>query len=1382
MTFWNRIMNMPEQQTQTAQGAPRAIRHRHSCLASASLATLLWHLWTTAPAAAAPAHALSFDGVNDYVETPTAVIPTTGDFTVECWVACPTAPNSYRELLSQGSAGNAFYIGTDTANNFRVGDTWGGTGVAFPLGGWHHVAVVKSSTNTFLYLDGTNRLARGSAIANPAASVLRFGQQYGSGGEYWPGSLGDVRIWSKALSAAEVSASRSNSLSGAETNLVAAWLFQEGAGTNCTSIGASHVVGTLNNGPLWKTPSSNFALTFDGVDDYVETSTGVIPSSGDFTVAFWAQALTAPSSYREILSQGSSGNALYIGTDPSNNLRLGDSWGPVSPAIPFPVGGWHHFTLVKTASDTIFYLDGTNRLNRGAAIANPAAPTGLRLGRQFSSSGGEYWPGSVDEVAIWSKALSAAEVRASLGQTITGTESNLLAYWSFNDLTCVALGGPNVVGLLVNGPTWTAGVVVAPSNVPPTIVSQPTNVTALVGTAAAMSVSADGSLPLSYQWYWQNHGVLAGATNATLAWSSLADSNAGTYYAVITNLYGVATSSNAAVTVLLPPTIVIQPANVTALAGTAAAMSVSANGSLPLSYQWYWQDHGAMTGATNATLAWSSLAGSNAGSYYVVISNSGGAVTSSNATVIVLLPPSIVSQPANVTALAGSAVAMSVSANGALPLSYQWYWQNHGAMAGATNATLAWSSLAGSNAGAYYVVVSNAYGTATSLRAWVVPLTWQLNGANSMTNLLHTPFTDPGATLTIPVVAVATGAEHSLALKADGTIVGWGNNDLGQTDVPATATNVVALAAGYYRSLALKADGTLVGWGWDDFGQTDVPATATNVVALAVGYYHSLALKADGTIVGWGVNDFGQAHVPDSATNVVALAAGFSHSLALKTDGTIVGWGNNDFGQTDVPATATNVVALAAGSAHSLALKADGTVVGWGANNDDRAHVPASATNVVALAAGYTHSLALKADGTVVAWGITNGDYYFGQTDVPASATNVVALAAGAYHNLALKADGTIVAWGDNDYDQTDVPASVNQINLPIGVTGTVDTGTPGTYLLTYTFTNSSGSVQTTHRTVVVVGIPPAIGSQPQGLLVPEGAAAGFQVAATGTAPLSYQWQREGVDLPDGGNLSGTATTNLTWSATTTNDGGSYTVVITNLYGSVTSRVARLVVSRKTGNNLVVNAGFETGDFSGWDSSGDTYYTIVRDSIWDRHSGTCGAVCCAPDWLGYLSQTLPTQPGAAYRLSFWLENSCYDFNQFFVTWNGTTLFSQANVGYGNWTNRQFQVVATAASTVLQFGFTSDEGYFALDDISVAPILSVRPQVQTTVAADGSLQFSWPPVNTVPPVSYQVQTSTNLSSTNWLNLGSVVPGGPGTLSVTNPVGSAPQRFYRLLLVP
>ena len=82
------------------------------------------------------------------------------------------------------------------------------------------------------------------------------------------------------------------------------------------------------------------------------------------------------------------------------------------------------------------------------------------------------------------------------------------------------------------------------------------------------------------------------------------------------------------------------------------------------------------------------------------------------------------------------------------------------------------------------------------------------------------------------MAAIAAGEHHSLALRADGTVVGWGGNLVEPIVPPDDATNVVAIAAGAYHSLALRADGTVVGWGRETCGEVTVPASATNVVAI----------------------------------------------------------------------------------------------------------------------------------------------------------------------------------------------------------------------------------------------------------------------------------------------------------------------------------------------------------------------------------------------------------------------------------------------------------------------------------------------------------------------------------------------------------------------
>src|SRR5204863_429007 len=78
---------------------------------------------------------------------------------------------------------------------------------------------------------------------------------------------------------------------------------------------------------------------------------------------------------------------------------------------------------------------------------------------------------------------------------------------------------------------------------------------------------------------------------------------------------------------------------------------------------------------------------------------------------------------------------------------------------------------------------------------------------------------------------------------AFGAPVGWGLNGDGQTTVPAGLNDVVAVAAGGNHSLALRADGTVRAWGSNSFGQATVPAGLSNVVAVAAGYNLSLALK-----------------------------------------------------------------------------------------------------------------------------------------------------------------------------------------------------------------------------------------------------------------------------------------------------------------------------------------------------------------------------------------------------------------------------------------------------------------------------------------------------------------------------------------------------------
>jgi alpha-tubulin suppressor-like RCC1 family protein len=299
--------------------------------------------------------------------------------------------------------------------------------------------------------------------------------------------------------------------------------------------------------------------------------------------------------------------------------------------------------------------------------------------------------------------------------------------------------------------------------------------------------------------------------------------------------------------------------------------------------------------------------------------------------------------------------------------------------------------------------------------AKAAPTTVIGRGDNSHSQLIP----PPGLT---NAVSVAAGSWHSLALKADGTVVAWGGRDRWSqggwrasrngTEVPQGLSNVVAIAAGEDYSLALKADGTVIAWGTHFYGQTNPPPGLTNIAAIAAGTWHCMALRANGTVVEWGYNlSDSRAAVPKGITHVVAIASGASHNLILKADGTLVGWGQAEWQAGAVPEGLRDLRAISAGYNLSLALKRDGTVVGWGFNlsgaataNPTTNQHPWTAsgpvriggtilTDVTAVSAGKEYSLALKRDGTVVGWG---------KPPPLAGVTNVLAIAAGENHSLFL--------------------------------------------------------------------------------------------------------------------------------------------------------------------------------------------------------------------------------------------------------------------------------------------------------------------------------------------------------------------------------------------
>jgi len=402
------------------------------------------------------------------------------------------------------------------------------------------------------------------------------------------------------------------------------------------------------------------------------------------------------------------------------------------------------------------------------------------------------------------------------------------------------------------------------------------------------------------------------------------------------------------------------------------------------------------------------------------------------------------------------------------------------------------------------------------------------------------------------VVAVSAGMEDSFVLRSDGTVLGWGADIYGILTPPAGLTGVVAISANVASVLALKSDSTMAMWGieWDEL------PNVTGVVAIANGWQHSLALLSDGTVIGWGLNESGQITIPTNLAGVVAIAAGGYHSLALRSDGTVIGWGDGGSGLATPPTNLTGVVAVAAGGHHSLALRSDGTVIGWGDNTYGQATPPAGLTGVTAIAAGWQHSLALMSDGTVIGW----GDDSNGQISPPDGLTGVTSISAGYLHSLAATCGpiapaglaATAISYTEIDLtwvdesgnetgfaverapDNAGVPGTWSQVgSVGTGVTAYRDLGVSSGTKYWYRVRSYDGNGGSPYSNQANATTPCAaqdmtmIVTQPVSQVVCVSNSATFTVVATGNA-LTYQWRKNGVNLSDGGSISGAQTPTLT--------------------------------------------------------------------------------------------------------------------------------------------------------------------------------------------------------------------------------------------------------------
>lgn len=385
----------------------------------------------------------------------------------------------------------------------------------------------------------------------------------------------------------------------------------DSAGMNNGSLSAS--------GATYATGEVGQGFRFDGTDGYVQIPDSDALKPANVTCEAWVwldPGLPSNNGAEQIVFKKNTWSAWFEGYSlAKTTIDNGD--GTYSDCFQFCVsrygnqvainsqtiaqrGVWYHVAATYDGNQSKLYVNGVLE-----ASATPGFALDYDTTPIFIGTTGTWAPylsmfgGIIDEVSIYNRALSSNEIAAIYNAGSAGK--------------CYALTAP-------------------------VITSQPTNQTVLVSNAVTFAVTAGGTQPLNYQWNFNGTNIF-GATNSSLALYNVSPAQAGNYSVLVTNFFGAVTSSNAVLTVYVPPTpptIVAQTPNRVVLVGSAAIFSVTASGSDPLSY--FWERNNALVpGATNSFYILANAQLSDSGSKFsCLVTNAYGAAASTNVSLKVI--------------------------------------------------------------------------------------------------------------------------------------------------------------------------------------------------------------------------------------------------------------------------------------------------------------------------------------------------------------------------------------------------------------------------------------------------------------------------------------------------------------------------------------------------------------------------------------------------------------------------------------------------------------------------------------------------------------------------------------------------------------------------
>jgi hypothetical protein len=558
-----------------------------------------------------------------------------------------------------------------------------------------------------------------------------------------------------------------------------------------------------------------------------------------------------------------------------------------------------------------------------------------------------------------------------------------------------------------------------------------------------------------------------------------------------------------------------------------------------VSFQWQF-DGTNIDGATDASLTLTNVQAAEGGTYTVTVSNlAGSSISSSNATLVVVSAPAITSQPQNQEVTQGANVSFAVGASGTPPLSYQWYF-NGVALGQATNSTLLLSNVQSGADGSYSVTVTNSYG-------------WAASGTAVLTvDLMPSVCTQPqsqaiavGANATFSVTVCGSGptvlppvnsGTLRLWLKADAGVVTNGVGQVSQWQDQSGNTNhasqantnlqpTLVSAAGLGGRPVVRFNGIQNGVNGDYLhgtGEVGVPNAMT-----AFTVYNAFS-DVNLTDVAWIIGVPGAVHGASRGLVVLHQQLDFTTwAYDYQTPGVF---------PTNTYRICTDRVNTNLSMVQIFDTSASGTT-----------NFSLTMANAVTPQAGYyvggiNPSLQWVSPdnwcGDVAEVIIYSGS--LSETDRLA----VLNYLEQKYYEGGAPAVDLNYQW---QFDGTNMDGATNA-SLTLA---DVQTNEAGTY--TVIVSNLVGSITSSNATLAV-GYAPVLVSQPQSQAIPVGGNVTFTASASGTDPISYQWQF------DGSNIVGATTTSLSISNVPIAAAGTYQVMAASPYGSVESSNAVLTV------------------------------------------------------------------------------------------------------------------------------------------------------------------------------------------------------------------------------